>query len=38
MLHFCSKRGTDKLEKVHEQAIRFVFRDKHNNMKNYYSN
>ena len=27
--HFCSKGTTDKLEKINERAIRFVFRDKH---------
>ena len=27
--HFCSKGATDKLEKINERAIRFVFRDKH---------
>ena len=27
--HFCSKGATEKLEKINERAIRFVFRDKH---------
>ena len=31
MLHFCSKGATNKLEKIHERVIRFVFRDKHTN-------
>ncbi|KXJ09157.1 hypothetical protein AC249_AIPGENE13506, partial [Exaiptasia diaphana] len=26
--HFCSKTLTDKLEKVNERAIRFVYQDK----------
>jgi len=26
--HFCIKRATDKLEKINERAIRFVFKDK----------
>ena len=31
--HFCSKSATDKLEKINERAIRFVFRDKHTSYK-----
>ena len=27
--HFCNKSLAEKLEKVNERAIRFVFRDKH---------
>ena len=26
--HFCNKTSADKLEKVNERAIRFVFKDK----------
>lgn len=26
--HFCSKTGSDKLEKVNERALRFVFKDR----------
>ena len=25
--HFCSKRGTEKLEKLNERSLRFVWRD-----------
>ena len=25
--HFCSKRASDKLEKINERALRFVYRD-----------
>ena len=27
-LHHCDKRGSDKLEKINERALRFVTRDK----------
>ena len=27
-LHHCGKRGSDKLEKINERALRFVTRDK----------
>ena len=26
--HFCNKASAEKLEKVNERAVRFVFRDK----------
>ena len=31
--HFCSKSLAEKLEKVNEGAVRFVFRDKHTTRK-----
>ena len=31
--HFCSKSSSDKLEKVNERALRFVFKDKNSSYK-----